>query len=229
MYWFDSSIIYLIPAMIFAMYAQAKVKSAYSQYAKVRNRKGITGAQAARLLLDKNGLSDVRIEMIQGRLSDHYDPRKRVMRLSSAVYNDASIASVSIAAHETGHAIQHGLGYMPLSIRNTIAPVVSLVSNLAWPLLLIGLFMGNSPQGSLLFNLGILFFCGAVVFQAITLPVEFNASHRAIVQMQEKNIIYPEEAGGAKRVLSAAALTYVAALAVSVANLIRILAIRGRD
>ncbi|MEA4986642.1 MAG: zinc metallopeptidase, partial [Anaerovorax sp.] len=163
MYWFDSSIIYLIPAMLFAMYAQAKVSSAYSQYAKVRNRKGITGAQAARLLLDQNGLSDVRIEMIQGRLSDHYDPRKRVMRLSSAVYNDASIASVSIAAHETGHAIQHGLGYVPLSIRNTIAPVVSLVSNLAWPLLLIGLFMGNSPQGSLLFNLGILFFCGAVV------------------------------------------------------------------
>lgn len=228
-YYYDNSFLILIPAMLFAFFAQMKVSSAYGRFAQVKNQRNMTGAQAARMILDRNGLRDVRIEQIPGRMSDHYDPRSRVMRLSQAVYNDPSIASVSIAAHESGHAIQHANGYVPLSLRNAIAPVVSFASNLAWPLLIIGLLLGASPTGSLLFDLGVLFFAGAVVFQAITLPVEFNASSRAISQMEELGIVYQEEVSSSKKMLSAAAMTYVAALAVSIANLLRILAIRGRD
>ena len=228
---FDPTIIILIPAIIFTFYAQSKVNSAYNKYANVRNRTGITGAQAARKILDSNGLQDVPIEITNRRLSDHYDPRKRVMRLSPQVYNDPSIASVSIAAHEAGHAIQHVKSYSPLRARNLLAPVVSIVSNLAWPILIVGLLIisgGNAIQGNLIFNIGIICFASAVLFQAITLPVEFNASNRAIQQMNELGIIYIEETASAKKVLSAAALTYVAALATSIATLIRILALRGR-
>ena len=229
---FDPTIIILIPAIIFTFYAQSKVNSAYNKYATVRNRTGITGAQAARKILDSNGLQDVPVEITNRRLSDHYDPRKRVMRLSPQVYNDPSIASVSIAAHEAGHAIQHVKSYGPLRARNLLAPVVSIVSNLAWPILIVGLMIiggGNAIQGNLIFNIGIICFASAVVFQAITLPVEFNASNRAIQQMNELGIIYIEETASAKKVLSAAALTYVAALAASIATLIRILALRGRQ
>jgi len=198
----------------------------------VRNRRGITGAQAARKILDSNGLQDVPIEVSNRRLSDHYDPRKRIMRLSPQVYNDPSIASVSIAAHEAGHAIQHAKSYAPLSVRNLLAPLVSIVSNLAWPILIIGLLIigaGNIFQGNMIFNIGILCYASAVLFQAITLPVEFNASNRAIQQMNELGIIYIEETASAKKVLSAAALTYVAALTAYIATLIRILALRGRQ
>ncbi|MBN7772048.1 zinc metallopeptidase [Clostridium aminobutyricum] len=229
---FDSTIILLIPAMLFAFYAQAKVSSAYKRYAAVGNRKRMTGAQAARRILDSNGLNDVRIEMVNGTLSDHYDPRKRVLRLSPKVYNEPSIASASIAAHECGHAIQHAKSYMPLTFRNAIAPIVSIVSNLSWPLLIIGMIAVNAgyyTNGTLIFDLGILFFAGVVVFHAVTLPVEFNASRRAIQQMESLGVIYQEEVPAAKKVLSAAAMTYVAALAVAVANLIRILLIRGRE
>lgn len=229
---FDPTFIILIPAMIFAFYAQTKVSRAYSNYAKVRNRRGITGAQAARSILDANGLSDVPIEITAGRLSDHYDPRKKVMRLSQNVYNDPSIASVAIAAHESGHAIQHSVNYMPLKVRNLIAMPVSLISWMSWPLLIIGILIiqtGNYTQGNLIFNLGIFAFVGVVAFHLITLPVEFDASRRAIALLVEQGVIYPEESGGAKKVLSAAALTYLAALAVAVANLIRLLLIRGRN
>lgn len=229
---FDPTIIILIPAIIFTFYAQSKVNSAYNKYATVRNRTGITGAQAARKILDSNGLQDVPIEITNRKLSDHYDPRKRIMRLSPQVYNDPSIASVSIAAHEAGHAIQHVKSYGPLRARNLMAPVVSIVSNLAWPILIVGLLIiggGNAIQGNMIFNIGIICFAAAVVFQAITLPVEFNASNRAIQQMNELGIIYIEETASAKKVLSAAALTYVAALAASIATLIRILALRGRQ
>ncbi len=228
---FDPTIIILIPAMIFTFYAQSKVNSAYNKYATVRNRRGMTGAEAARRILDSNGLRDVPIEVTKQRLSDHYDPRKRVMRLSPQVYNDPSIASVSIAAHEAGHAIQHANGYKPLSFRNFLAPVVSVVSNLAWPILIVGLMIisaGNLFEGNMLFNIGIICYASAVLFQAVTLPVEFNASNRAIRQMNELGIIYTEETASAKKVLSAAALTYVAALAASIATLLRILALRGR-
>lgn len=229
---FDPTIIILIPAMIFAFYAQHKVNSAYQQYAQVSNRKGISGADAARRILDNNGLQDIPIEISQGRLSDHYDPRSKVLRLSPAVFQDPSIASISIAAHEAGHAIQHAKGYRPLSIRNVIAPIASIASGLAWPILVIGLMIiasGRMMGGNLIFDLGVLLYVSAVVFQGVTLPVEFNASKRAIEQLDGLGMIYPEEAYSAKKVLSAAALTYVAALASTLATLIRILALRGRN
>ncbi len=197
-YYFDPTYIVLIPAVIFAFYAQMKVNSAYSRYSRVRNRRGITGAQAARMILDANGLSDVRIEITKGRLSDHYDPKKRVMRLSPEVYGNPSIASVSIAAHESGHAVQHGESYMPLKIRNAIVPVVNIASYMAWPLLIIGLLMGQGT-GTLIFDIGVLFFLGVIVFHAITLPVELNASKRAIAQLSSLGIVYPEETAGSKK------------------------------
>lgn len=229
---FDPTIILLIPAVIFAFWAQSKVSRAYNNYARVQNRRGITGAQAARQILDANGLGDVAVEMGRGRLTDHYDPRKRVMRLSPKVYNEPSIASVAIAAHEAGHAVQHGEQYLPLKIRNALAMPVSLVSWMSWPLLIIGLVIiqaGNYSQGNFIFNLGIIAFTGVVVFHAVTLPVEFDASKRALNLLEAQGIVLPEETGGARKVLSAAAMTYVAALAVALANLIRILLIRGRD
>ena len=229
---FDPTFIIIVPAILFTLYAQSKVNSAYNRYATVRNRKGITGAEAARMILDSNGLQDVPIEITNRRLSDHYDPRKRVMRLSPQVYNDPTIASVSIAAHEAGHALQHAKGYAPLGFRNFLAPVVTVVSNLAWPILIVGLLMisaGNLYQGNSIFTIGIICYVAAVFFQAVTLPVEFNASSRAIQQLNQLGIIYLEETASAKKVLSAAALTYVAALAASIATLLRMLALRGRE
>lgn len=228
-YGYYSSMIFLIPAILLTLYAQSKVNSAYAKFARVANRRGMTGAQAARMILDANGMSDVPIQVVAGKLSDHYDPRHRVMRLSQQVYNEPSIASVAIAAHEAGHAIQHNVGYSPLQIRNTIVPVVNLCSNMAWPILMVGLLLGHSVMGDMVFNLGVLLFSSALVFQLITLPVEFNASNRAMEQMEAMGIVSnDQEARGARKVLSAAALTYVAALAMAVANLIRILAMRGR-
>ena len=221
---FDPTIVILIPAMIFALYAQGKVKSAYNRYAQINNRRGITGHQAARTILDANGLRHVPVEMT--------DQKNDVMRLSSEVYNGTSIASVSIAAHESGHAIQDGTSYAFLRFRSAIAPVVSLVSVASWPLILIGLaiiWAGNQTTGNMIFDLGILFFAAVVLFHTVTLPVELNASKRAIRQLVDLRIIEPAETAGAKKVLSAAAMTYVAALATAVANLIRILMIRGRD
>ena len=230
--YFDPTIIVLIPAIIFTLYAQSKVKSAYSKYLRVPVRRGITGYQAARMILDKNGMSHVPIEITPGTLSDHYDPSKDVMRLSNDVYNGATIASVSIAAHESGHALQDGASYGFLKFRNAIAPAVSLVSTAATPLLLIGLIIiwqGNFATGNLIFNLGIIFFCAVILFHTVTLPVEFNASKRAVRQLVDLNIIDEAEVRGAKKVLSAAAMTYVAALATALATLIRMLMLRGRD
>ena len=184
------------------------------------------------MILDANGLRHVPVEITAGTLTDHYDPKNDVMRLSNEVYNGISIASVSIAAHESGHAIQDGTSYAFLRFRNAIAPVVNLVSVASWPLILIGLaiiWAGNLTMGNLIFDLGILFFAAVVLFHTVKLPVELNASRRAIRQLVDLRIIEPAEAAGAKKVLSAAAMTYVAALATAVANLIRILVIRGRD
>lgn len=230
--YFDPTIIVLIPAIIFTIYAQGKVKNAYSRYLRVPNKKGITGYQAARMILDNNGMRHVPIELTSGTLSDHYDPKNDVMRLSNDVYNGTSIASVSIAAHESGHALQDGTSYGFLKFRSAIAPVVSLVSTASWPLILIGLaiiWAGNLTTGNMIFNLGILFFCAVVLFHTVTLPVELNASRRAVRQLVDLGIIDASEKRGAKKVLSAAAMTYVAALATAIANLIRILLIRGRD
>ena len=229
---FDPTVILLIPAILLTLYAQGKVTRAYRAFSGVAHRRGITGAQAARRILDANGLSNVRIEMTGGTLTDHYDPKGRVMRLSPQVYNDSSIASVSIAAHESGHAIQHGTGYGLLSFRNAIVPLVNVVSTLSWPLLLAGIVIagtGRITTGNLIFDIGILFFAGVVVFHLVTLPVELNASNRAIAQLQQLGIVGADETKGAKKVLSAAAMTYVAALATAVLNLVRLLLIRGRD
>jgi Zn-dependent membrane protease YugP len=223
-YGFDPTFILLIPAIIFAAYAQNKINSTFSKYLRVRNSYGYTGYQVARAILDRHGLHDVPIELINGHLTDHYDPRHRVLRLSNAVYNGNSLASVGVAAHECGHAIQHQEAYAPLAVRNIIAPIASIGSQLSWVLVIAGFFFGWTG----LIDLGILFFSAAVLFQIITLPVEYNASSRAIAALTEYNLVPADEAGPARKVLSAAALTYVAATLVAVMQLLRLLLIRGR-
>ncbi len=222
-YFFDYSMIILIPGLILAAFAQWNVSSTYNKYLRVANSRGITGAEAARKLLINNGIIDVSVELVGGKLSDHYDPRKKVLRLSHEVYNGRSVASVGIAAHEVGHAIQHNIGYMPLKLRSAIAPVASLASNSAWYLFLLGLFFNFTG----LMELGIVFFTGAILFNLVTLPVEFNASRRAIAQLEQSVILYDEDGPGAKKVLGAAALTYVAATIMSFLQLFRMLALKG--
>ncbi|MCR1898170.1 zinc metallopeptidase [Irregularibacter muris] len=224
LYWGDMSFILLIPAMIFAIYAQGKVKTTFDRYLRVRNSRGYTGMQVARRILDSQGLYDVPIELTGGHLSDHYDPRKKVLRLSNAVYNGSSVASVGVAAHEVGHAIQHAKGYAPLMIRNFIAPIASFGSQAAWFLFVIGLMF---PATGMM-DIGILFFLVAVLFQIITLPVEFNASNRAIGLLENQGLLSSGELVPTKKVLQAAALTYVAATVVALSQLLRLLMIRGR-
>lgn len=222
---FDPTTIILIPAIILTIYAQGKVKSNFAKYLRVPTRKGYTGAQVARILLDENGLQHVPIEFSRGQLSDHYDPTNRVLRLSSEVYQSNSIASVSVAAHEVGHAIQHAKGYIPLSLRNMVFPVARFGSSAAWFFIIIGLLI---PSFTGLMDLGILLFGAAVAFQIITLPVEFNASSRALQLLDSNGFIIGEEIKGARNVLKAAALTYVAAMASGIAQLLRLILIRNR-
>ncbi|MDD4690740.1 MAG: zinc metallopeptidase [Eubacterium aggregans] len=231
MFGFYSSMLILIPGLIIAAIAQARVSKAYNTYSRVPTHTGLTGAQAARRLLDDNGLSHIRIERVSGKMTDHYDPRLQVMRLSNDVADKASIASVGIAAHETGHAIQHAQGYVPLKFRNAIVPVCSFTSNAAWPLFFIGLVLGGnrSSFGLILMDVGILLFCLALVFYIVTLPVEFNASHRAVLALEEYHIVEAGEISGVKKVLGAAAMTYVASTLMAFLNLFRMLAIRGRN
>ena len=223
--YFDSTMIVLIPAIILAMYAQSKVKSTYEKYVRIASQKGYTGAEAARAILDRNGLTDVRIEHIRGTLSDHYDPRTRVLRLSDMVYRGNSISSSAIAAHEVGHAIQHARDYAPLRFRNAIVPVVNFASNLSWLFILAGLFLSFTG----LIDIGIILFTGSVVFQIVTLPVEFNASSRALDELESVGVLTREESPHSKKVLDAAALTYVAATATAVAQLVRLLLLRERS
>lgn len=220
---FDPTMILLIPGIILAMYAQGKVQSTYQRYARVAARGGYTGAQVARMILDDNGLENVAIELTPGELTDHYDPRVRKLRLSNNIYHGHSLASLGIAAHEVGHAIQHATGYAPLHIRNNIAPVAQFGSSLSFPLLILGIIM-SAPS---LVQLGVLLFSGVVLFQLITLPVEFNASSRAMNILATEGFITREEVGGTKQVLSAAALTYVAAALMAALNLVRLLLISG--
>lgn len=224
-YRFDPTMIILIPAIILTLYAQAKVKSNFAKYLSVPTKRGYTGVEVARRLLDQNGLRDIPIELAEGRLGDHYDPKGRVLRLSSEVYRGSSIASVSVAAHEVGHAIQHAKGYVPLSFRNMIFPVARFGSSAAWLFIIVGLLM---PGLGNLMDIGIILFGFAVLFQIITLPVEFNASSRALELLDSNGFIAGEETRGAKKVLQAAALTYVAAMATAVAQLIRLILIRDR-
>ena len=223
-YGLDPTFLLLVPAMILAAYAQSKVKSTFNKYLKVRNSYGHTGFDVARRLLDANGLQDVPVEMVGGRLSDHYDPRKRILRLSQDVYNSNSLASVGVAAHECGHAIQHQEGYAPLIVRNAIAPVASFGSQAAW-LFIIGGFIFSWIS---LIDIGILLFSAAVAFQVITLPVEFNASSRAIVLLESNGLVPSNEIGPAREVLRAAALTYVAATFAAIMQLVRLFVLRGR-
>lgn len=220
-------LVLVIPAMLLAVWAQMKVSTTFGKYSKVGTRSGLTGAQAARQILDRNGLQQVKIEQVRGKLTDHYDPRTNVVRLSDSVYASTSVAAIGVAAHEVGHAVQHATGYGPIKLRAAIIPVTNIGSKLAIPLVLLGFLM----QFDTLVTLGILLFATVAVFQLVTLPVEFNASSRALATLEGSNMLAPEELGGAKRVLSAAALTYVAALIVAVANLLRLvlLANRRRD
>ena len=226
MFYFDRSFIILIPALLVAAYAQYKVSSTFNNYSRYTSRNGYTGAQVARMLLDASGLYDVPVELIPGKLSDHYDPGARVMRLSQEVYYGNSVASIGVAAHETGHAIQHKERYFPLVLRNSIVPIANFGSNASWILFILGFMFGIRG----LVSLGIILFTGVVVFQLVTLPVELNASSRALKRLERRSILYGDELEGARKVLGAAAMTYVAAALTAISNLLRLTYIsRDRD
>ena len=226
---FDSTIILLIPAVLLSLYAQHKVGSTFEKFSRVAARKGLTGAEVAAQLLAASGIRDVKIQAVPGRLTDHYDPRDKVVRLSEAVYAQRSLAAIGVAAHEVGHAVQHNTDYGPLAFRSGLFPVVNIGSKLSMPLLMLGLFMGYSGFGNWMLNAGILLFSFVVLFQLVTLPVEFNASGRAIALLKNQGILSDAEAAPAKQVLDAAALTYVASAVMALLNLLRFLMIaRGR-
>lgn len=224
-FYFDRTMILLLPAIIIAFWAQSKVSGTYKKYRTIRTMNGYTGENVARMMLDAAGLYDVPVVEIRGELTDHYDPRSRVVRLSSDIYHGASIASAGIAAHEVGHAIQHKEVYKPLVLRTSIASAVNFSSQASIIIFMIGLLF-SIP---LLTNIGIIFFTVAVIYQIITLPVEFNASKRALNILESRNILYGNEVSGAKSVLSAAAMTYVAAALMSISQLIRLIAISNRN
>lgn len=223
-YYFDSTYILVFIGVVISLAASAKVKTTFNKYSQVRSMSGMTGAEAAQRLLQTSGIYDVRIEQVSGNLSDHYDPRSKVLRLSDSVYGSNSLAAIGVAAHECGHAIQHQKGYAPLKLRGALVPVANIGSTLAWPMILIGLLITGSQS---LINLGIILFSIAVLFQLITLPVEFNASRRAIARLGETGILYGDELGQSKKVLDAAALTYVAAAAASILQLLRLFLLFG--
>ncbi|MDE7299660.1 MAG: zinc metallopeptidase [Lachnospiraceae bacterium] len=225
--YFDWTYILVLIGVVLSLLASAKVKSTYAKYAKVRSRSGMTGAQAAERLLHANGIYDVSIEHIEGELTDHYDPSEKVLRLSDSVYGESSVAAVGVAAHECGHAIQHANSYIPLKLRTAIVPVANIGTAAAWPLIVLGLLIGSSSSQALI-TLGIVMFSLSVLFQIVTLPVEFNASRRAVNALGELGILYGDEIGQTRKVLSAAALTYVAAAAASILQLLRLILLFGR-
>ena len=212
-------IILVIPAMLISLWAQFKVKSTYKKYSGISNSKNITGAYAAQAVLTHYGITDVRNERVAGTLSDHYDPRSKVIRLSEGVYSSNSIAAIGIACHEAGHAAQHAQNYVPIKVRNSLIPICNIGSTLGVPLAIFGYILGFEP----LISIGLLLYAAITVFQLVTLPVEFNASRRALRVIDETNLLYDDESGGAKKVLTAAAMTYVAAMLVSLANLLRLI------
>jgi len=222
-FFFDPTILLLIPGLILAIWAQMKVKGAYAQYSRVMARNGMTAKDVARRILDENGLYNISVERTAGSLTDHYDPRGKVLRLSETVYNSPSIAAIGVAAHEAGHALQDAGAYAPLKVRNSIVPVVNLGSGMAFPLFFIG-FLFGAP---VLMDVGILFFVGVLVFHLVTLPVEYNASGRALKILSGTGILASDELKGARAVLNAAALTYVAATVMAALQLVRLLLLRG--
>lgn len=226
--YFDSTYMLVLIGVIICMVASAKMNATFNRYSRVRSRSGLTGREAAERILYSAGIRDVRVEHVPGNLTDHYDPRRKVLRLSDATYNSNSVAAIGVAAHECGHAIQHETGYVPLAVRGSLVPIANFGSSIAWPLILIGLFM-NSGMSALLLNLGILAFSRAVLFQIVTLPVEFNASGRAVKILGSTGILYEDEVRDTKKVLKAAALTYVAGAASAILQLLRIVLLANRS
>ena len=220
-YGLDPTMLILIPAILLSMWAQSKVQSTFKQYSQIAARGNVTADSVARMLLTLYGMSNMPINHVSGNLTDHYDPRDRTLNLSDGVYGNRSIASIGVAAHEVGHAIQHHESYAPLILRNNIVPAVNVCSSASMPLFFIGLLMGNG----MLVNLGILLFCGALAFHLITLPVEINASSRALNLLEQTHTLSPDELSGAKKVLTAAAWTYIAAALMSLLQLIRLILI----
>lgn len=218
-----TELVLIIVGGIITLWAQMRVKSTFAQFNQVRSRSGVTGAQVARDILRSNNVDDVAVEETHGTLTDHYDPKAKKLRLSSDIFRSSSVAALGVAAHEAGHALQHHIGYAPLHVRNGIFPVANLGSQLAFPLFIAGFFF----RSGLMMDIGIWLFLGAVIFQLITLPVEFNASSRALVQLESGSYLTRDEIGAARKVLSAAALTYVAATAVAIMHLVRLLILRG--
>lgn len=223
-FYYDWTILLVLPALILSLWAQFRVNSTFDKYAKIYNRRGLTGADAARRILDANGLHHVRIEQVHGHLSDHYDPRANVIRLSDSVYGSPSAAAVGVAAHEAGHAVQYAKNYAPIKLRAAIIPVTRFGSMLAMPLFFIGLLAAFPP----LLLAGIVLYSAVTLFQLVTLPVEFNASSRALQTLEHTGMLVGDELDGARRVLSAAAMTYVAALVSSLLTLLRLLILANR-
>lgn len=227
--YFDPTYLLVIPAIIFALIAQIKVKTTFNRYSSEHNQHGYTAKEVARKILDDNGLQNISIEYISGELTDHYDPSANVIRLSESVYSSTSVAAIGVAAHEVGHAIQHAKGYAPIKVRQAIIPITRIGSSLAVPLVLVGMLFAALDW---LIPVGIFLYTGVVFFQAVTLPVEFNASNRALKTLDENLILYKDEVKMAKRVLGAAAMTYVAAMFSSLMSLLRLILIvnggRGR-
>lgn len=223
MFFYDWTMMILIPGILLSLWAQSRVKSAFSKYSRVAARCGMTGAQVAEHMLHSEGIYDVRIELTSGHLSDHYDPSSRTLRLSPGVANSTSLAALGVAAHETGHALQHRDSYAPLVLRTAVVPTVNIGSNLSWPLVLVGMIFSWSP----LINIGILLFSLTVLFTLITLPVEFNASSRAVAALGNGGYLTADEVPGTKSVLNAAAMTYVAAALNAILQLLRLLVLTG--
>ncbi|MDR1376427.1 MAG: zinc metallopeptidase [Synergistaceae bacterium] len=222
-YFFDSSILFLLPALLLAGWAQLRVSSTFDRYSRVTTRRGVTADQVARMLLDRFGLTSVPINKVGGQLTDHYDPRDKSLSLSDSVYGSSSIAAIGVAAHEVGHAIQNSTDYVPFGIRNSIVPVVGVASSMAMPLFFFGLLF----RGPVLMDIGIFLFLGVVIFHLVTLPVEFNASSRAVAVLAQTGTLDSDELRGARKVLNAAAWTYVAATLMAVMQLVRLLALRN--
>ena len=223
-YYFDPTYILIIIAAIISLIAQWRVNSAFSKYSRVASMSGMTGAQAARMILQSNGINDVSVQRISGKLTDHYNPSTKVLNLSESVYGSTSVAAIGVAAHECGHAIQHARGYFPLSLRTALVPVANIGSQLSWVFIIVGAILSFNQT---LITIGIIMFSAAVLFQLVTLPVEFNASARALEQLESNGILYRDEVSQTRKVLSAAALTYVAAAATAILQLLRLIILFG--
>ncbi|MEE0733440.1 MAG: zinc metallopeptidase [Acutalibacteraceae bacterium] len=226
-YWFDwTYLVFILPCLVISMIAQTKVSSTFSKYSKIPNTRHITGVEAAQSVLSAHGITNVRIERVAGKMTDHFDPRSNTIRLSESVYDSPTIAAVGVAAHEAGHAVQHAQGYLPNKLRSAILPVCNVGSKISWILIIVGLFL--PVQYDWVLYLGILFYAASVVFTVVTLPVEFNASKRALAAIRNSTMLEGNEYSGARSVLSAAAMTYVAAAFTAIMSLLRLLVIANR-